>query len=73
MKHVEEEAIRIASCAPPTDCALLQSEETPTIIEVPVETSSNTVEETEKTDEEFGEENESTEVSLDDATNTPSP
>jgi hypothetical protein len=70
MKHVEEEASRIASCAPPTDCVLWQSEETPTMIEVSVETSSKTVEETEKTGEEFGGEKESTEVSLDDATNT---
>ena len=69
-KHVEEEAIRIASCAPPTECALLQSEETPIIFEVLVESSSNIVKETEKRDEEFGEENGSTEVSLDNATNT---
>ena len=69
-KHVEEEAIRIASCARPTECALLQSEETPIIFEVLVESSSNIVKETEKRDEEFGEENGSTEVSLDNATNT---
>jgi hypothetical protein len=53
-KHVEEEAIRIASCARPTECALLQSEETPIIFEVLVESSSNIVKETEKRDGVWG-------------------
>lgn len=67
MKHVGEEAIRIASCTTQTECAPSYSEETPTVVEVSAETTSNTVKEKEETGEKFEEAKESTQVALDDA------
>lgn len=67
MKHVGEEAIRIASCTTQTDCAPSYSQETPTVVEVLAETTSNTVKEKEETGEKFEEAKESTQVALDDA------
>ena len=59
--------LEIASCTTQTDCAPSYSEETPTVVEVPAETTSNTVKEKEEAGEKFEEAKESTQVALDDA------